>query len=141
MAETDFEAVFTQLAAIEAAISGIKATYVHVPEAVTVYPCCINYPVSGSLDVGYVMPSSIAGTGNADTIVVLLLVARGVLSKADKGARPYRDAFMDAITADPTLGGKVSTVKQIRYTYGTSKWAEMDHIGFRFELDVEMRRY
>jgi len=124
--------IITQLAALEATITGIKNAYDETPEALGALPAFINYPRLGRLHF-----STSDGKQNDHTIRCDLLVARGHLPKAENLARPFIDLFQVKLAANFSLGGTVSTIKEIRYDYGVIEYAGESFVGIRFEVDVK----
>lgn len=126
------EDIITQLAALEATITGVKNAYDETPEALGPLPAFINYPRLGRLHF-----STADGKQNDHTIRCDLLVARGHLPTAENLARPFINRFQVKLAANITLGGTVSTINDIRYEYGEIKIAEESFVGIRFEVDVK----
>ena len=129
------QAVITKLAEIEAGLSGIKAAYDETPEALTVFPCFINYPRRGTYKCGGGPTKE--GT---QTIRCELHVTRQILPQAETVARPYIDSFVDAVFADPNLGGACVMVTEIRWEYGNLEFAGETHLGIQFEVDCRIRK-
>lgn len=127
-------AIITQLATVEATISGVVAAYDETPESLNEFPCFINYPISGTYKCG-------SGTQKAgiQTIGVELHVTREVLPEAEAVARPFIDLFTDAIFADIQLDNTCVSVTEIRWEYGELKFANETHLGIKFMLDVSVR--
>jgi hypothetical protein len=47
--------------------------------------------------------------------------------------------MLKMITLNPTLGGNVSTINEIRRTFGGLVWGDVDTIGYRFELRCKVQ--
>ncbi len=132
---TALDNVFTQMQVIEAAIAGVVVAYNKTPEALSVFPCFINYPRTGRT-IGEAKNQM----QSLYTIVAALHVARGILPEAESIARPFINLFEDAIFTDPTLAGTVMTVNEVRHTYGEVMFGSERHLACMFELDIKMRR-
>lgn len=126
------EDIITELAALEATITGVAVAHDTSPEAVGDFPCFVNFPIRGVLHF-----STADGKQNDHTIACILLVARGNLPTAEADTRPFIDLFQIKLAGAFSLGGTVSTINEIRYEYGNIKYAGEDFIGIRFEVDVK----
>ena len=136
MTATAYENVLAKMATIETAITGVGIAYEKAPEALSVLPAFVNYPLRGDSEYS-------AGEGVKDirTLLTVCYVARGDSQTGENKARPFIDLFENAIYADPTLGGTVDTVITIRHSYGKVLWGLSEwFIGIRFEMDFKMRR-
>lgn len=132
---TAIENLLTQLATTEATIAGVKEAHANPPENLFAFPSFINYVETGET------------IGEADdqlrslyTIVCEAHLSRAILPEATALAVPLINLFEDAILADPTINGKVTTVNAIRIEFGTVPYGTETHLGIRFRLDVKMRR-
>jgi len=131
------ENIITQLAVLEAEITGVVVAHDETPEALGEFPCFVNYPLVGELHF------DAAEFAISDhTIRCELRVARGHLPEAENLARPFITLFRDKMAANLTLNGSVTSIMTIRYEYGVLTWAagtpkEEKHFGIRFEVDVE----
>ncbi len=132
---TALDNVFTQMQVIEAAIAGVVVAYNKTPEALSVFPCFINYPRTGRT-IGEAKNQM----ESLYTIVAELHVARGILPEAESIARPFINLFEDAIYTDPTLAGTVMTVNEINHSYGQLMFGNETHLGIRFDVSIKMRR-
>lgn len=131
------QAAITALTSIEAGLSGIRTAHDKTPEKLGELPCFINYPRRGT-----VTPAPGSGCTmikGLHTVVAELHVARKILPHAEGVARPYIDSFVKAVWADPTLGGTVNTVNEIRYEYGRLEFGRETHLGVRFEIDFKLQ--
>ena len=132
---TALDNVFAWMQVIEAAIAGVVVAYDKTPEALSVFPCFINYPRTGrTIGEAKLQMESLY------TIVAELHVARGILPEAESIARPFINLFEDAIFTDPTLAGTVMTVNEIRHSYGQLTFGSETHLGCRLEVDIKFRR-
>ena len=123
----------TNIQAKADALSGIKAAPVNPPEDMSQFPFSVCYANIGGVEF------RASGFGDyLHTIYCEIHVARIILPKAVAQAMPYIESFVSSVIADPTLGGNVSVVNNIRYTFGRLDWADKQHIGIRFEIDVKI---
>ena len=129
-------AVLTQLAVVEAALSGVARAHDETPENLGEFPCFINYPRSGTITAG---PGGVQQVKGLHTVVAELHITRQDLPTAESIARPYLDSFPKAIWSDPTLAGTVNTVLEIRYQYGRLEFGGERHLGVRFEIDFKLQ--
>ena len=127
------EAAILNLQAKLLALSGMKAAPDAPPEGAGAFPFAVSYERTGTL--------AMRSAGFADDLATIwceIHVSRQILPIAIGTAMAFRDPFLKAIIADPTLGGSVSTVNAVRRTFGALKWADIDTIGYRFEVDVKV---
>jgi len=132
---TDFEAVFTALAALERDITGVKAAHDKTPESIMDMPAFINMPSRGETIFGPYHEFE-----SHSTIIAELHVARGNLPQAETVARPFLNRFEDMLSTNITLSGTVDTVKGMRSSYGVLQFGNDMHLGWRFEIDIKQRR-
>lgn len=128
------EGAISNLQAKLLALPGIKSAPEKPPEAVMAYPFAVSYERTGV----FTMESQGIGK-DLVTIWCEIHVSRVLLGSAIQTAMAFRDPFLRAIMADPTLGGEVSTVNTIRRTFGQLVWNTVDTIGYRFEVDVKVK--
>lgn len=115
------------------ALEGIQAAPDEPVEGINVHPFAVSYARTGKILFAS------AGWGHyLQTVVCEIHCSRGMLTLAIQRAMPYIESFVEALQADPTLGDTVSTVNEIRYTFGRLEWGEDTNIGIRFEIDVKL---
>ncbi len=128
---------------IEAAIGNLTTKLLAVPgmkqvpsgpiEDIGLFPFGVAYERSASTNgLAY---------GSADDLVTLWVeihVSRVLLQEAIIQAMALRTPFLKSLIGDPTLGNTVSTVNDIRRTFGALKWGWVETIGYRFEIDVKV---
>jgi len=115
------------------ALSGIKAAPTNPPESANQFPFAVSYPRTGRAEFAS------AGWANYfHTLFCEIHISRQLLPQAIATALPYAELLPSAIMADPTLGGTVNEVREVRYTFGRLEWGGVDTIGFRFEIDVKL---
>lgn len=115
-------------------IAGLKSAPTSPPEATMSFPFAVSYERSGRL----VTHSAYFGD-ELVTIYCEIHVTRTILPAAISLAMTFRDPFIKAVIADPTLGDNVSTINEIRWTFGALKWDTVDTIGYRFEIDCKIQ--
>lgn len=116
-------------------LSGIQNAPDLAPESPGYFPFVATYEARGNLRLGT------AGWGHDfSTIFSELHVSRAILPEAIKQAGSYKKLFLQKFIDDPTLGGTVSTVKDIRYTFGKLTWGDpgVNTLGYRFEIDIKV---
>jgi hypothetical protein len=112
---------------------GIKAAPVNPPEGAVPFPFAVAYPRTGTLRL-----QSATWSNQLHTIWVELHFGRQILPAAIDQALPYVELFQNAVNADPTLGGSVAVVNEVRYTFGKLEWGGVETLGWRFEVDVKI---
>ena len=128
------EAAIADLQASLLSLSGMKAAPAAPTEGTGAFPFAVSYERVGTLNI-----RSASFGDDLATIFCEIHVARQSLPQDIALAMTFRDAFLRAILADPTLGGTVSAVNQVRRTFGAMEWGGMQTIGYRFEIDVKVR--
>ena len=132
---TAIENLLTQLATLEATITGVVEAHVNPPENLFAFPSFINY-----VETGEVTSDASLQMMGLYTIVCEAHLSRAVLPEAVSLATPLINRFEDAIYTDPTLNSTVTTVNAIRLEFGTVPYGTETHLGVRFRLEVKMRR-
>jgi hypothetical protein len=128
------EAAIANLQAKILSLSGVKSAPVKPPESAAAFPFGVSYERSGSL-----ASHSAIFADELCTIWCELHVSRTLLGNGIAQAQALRDPFLKLLIADPTLGGNVSTLRDVRWTFGKMVWADVETIGFRFEVDVKIQ--
>jgi hypothetical protein len=117
------------------AVSGIRVVPDDPPDSMNIYPFAVVYPGSGTWDQG--VPGERLGLCS---LIVELHVARRDLPTAVQHALTFADTVPDALMADPTLTGSVSTYGVIEWTFGPLAWGDTPTIGWRYTLtNVKIR--
>lgn len=126
-------AAVSNLATKAGSISGIKSAPNYVPESANVFPFVAVYPGTGNLEL------QSAGWGKFfHTISVDFHVARTILPKAIADAIGFVEAFSKLVIDDPTLGGSVSEVTAIAYTFARMSFGEIDTIGYHLNVTTKI---
>ena len=104
------------------------------PEKLSEYPFAIAFARSGRVQV-----KPVGTKRSLDTLVLQLHVARmGELNQEVEQLMFYSDDIPMLILNDPTLGGSVDVIREMRYTFGGLNWGGQDlTIGWEFEIDVK----
>ena len=113
---------------------GAKGAPDRPPESGNQFPFAICYERSGHLAKWITIHNAV----NQATIHLEYHVARILLPQAVTAAMTFRDAFLDCLIPDYSLGGAVGDILEVRYTFGGMKYADIDTIGYQFEIDVEV---
>lgn len=127
------ETAILNLQAKVLSLSGIKAAPSAPPEGSGAFPFGVSYERSGTLVL-----HSYGFADDLATIWCEIHVGRGILSKAVEQAMGFRDPFLKLLVADPTLGGTVSTIVEVRRVFGVLSWGGIETLGYRFEVDVKV---
>ena len=127
------QAAILNLQAKALALSGMKSAPDAPPDAAGAFPFAASYE-----RIGKMVTHSYGFSHELVTIFTELHVTRQNLTVAIDTAMPFRDPFLVAIRNDPTLGGTISTIEEVRWTFGALKWGTVDTIGYRFEIDVKV---
>jgi hypothetical protein len=114
-------------------LPGIEEAPDEPPESMNQFPFVVTLPRTGTITRESPEMQGIY------TIYVQVHVGQQVLPRAIETAIPYGDSIPQALWADPKLGGNVSTIQEVRFTFGGLEWGTEKHIGYRFEVDFKMR--
>ena len=105
-------------------------------EAIAEFPFVVSYPAKGTLELETYGPGK-----DKHIIYTELHLSRNVLNEAVAKAKLYLEDFAAKIKADTTLSGASDTIVwPIPYTFGSLDWAGENHLGFRFEITVKIRK-
>lgn len=114
---------------IVGALPGIRQAPELPPEQANAYPFLVCYPADGRWEGG---PAG--AKKGLHTLVLELHVQRVDLPRAVGAALAYAEAIPNALLADPTLRGTVSTFGAIQYQFGPLRYGDKDTLGFRFRI-------
>jgi hypothetical protein len=119
-----------------ASITGVAAAPLSPPDAPSgQWPLSIAFPRLGSITGGG--SQQVVGL---HTIICQIHYSRSDLARAYVGIIPYLESVIEAVLADPTLGGTVTTINgELAYTFGGMTFAGIDTIGWEFEIPVKIR--
>ena len=116
-----------------AAVSGIKQAPTNPFEQSSMIPFAVCYARTGTQT-----PQSSGWSVALHTLVCEIHCQRTVLSLAFAEALPLYESFASGVLADPTLGGAVQTINQLRYTFGGMEYDGTPTLGYRIEIDVKI---
>lgn len=127
------ESIITQVAAIQAAISGILRAYDQAPESLNELPCFVTFPANGDLE--WPRKPNLRRTQHA--LKMMLLVSRGGdLALAEKKLRPFIAQVIQTFDQHLTLGGTCASSGISRYEYGHVEYAGVPYLGITFTLQA-----
>lgn len=129
------EAAVVNVARIFRALEGMKQAPDYPPEKLSDFPFTVTYQYTGKAEgrgLGAIL------TQERHTIVAEVHVQRKELASDVKKVVPYFQLLKTALKADPTIGGEVDIVQEIRYRLGALAWESTvpNNFGYRFEIDV-----
>lgn len=114
-------------------IPRIRSAPDKIPESMSVFPFAVCYPRVGRLEG----QSHGFGLG-FHTLVLEIHVNRQILGLAVQQAQSFIEPVFEKIISDPRLNNQISTVTEMRYTFGRLEWAGVETVGIRFEVDVKI---
>jgi RNA recognition motif-containing protein len=122
--------IITQIATLQAEITGIKRAFDETPDSLNEFPCFVNFPSSGDIE-------RIPGQRKTKHIIKMQLrVIRADLPSAENKVRPFLDSVLDKFDANITLNGAVSRSAIIHYDYGSLPWGGREYLGISFDIEV-----
>lgn len=128
------EAIITQVAAIQATITGVKRAHDKAPESLSELPAFVNFPADGEI--------TRPGTNTRQTthkIAMQLMVARGDLPSAEAELRPFIARVISAFDQHLTLSSTCTSSGVVNYKYGKVSYAGVDYLGIVFTLQATER--
>ena len=108
-------------------VSGIRSAPLYVPDSIGDYPIAISAP-----NAGEVVFEAERGRLALHEIVTWVLVAQVGTEYSLEAVIPFADRIPAAVGADITLGGVVSTIGGVSYTFGEVQVGQVKYIGFTF---------
>lgn len=120
-----------------AAISGIREAPTDAPAEMNVFPFAVCYPGRSTISYG---PGYLVRQELTD-IVVELHVGRKDQARDIKTLLGYWESIPNAIMADPTLGGNVSTIGEIEVVWSNElAWGSTETVGIVWTIqDVKIQ--
>lgn len=115
------------------AIEGVAAAPDQPTEATAAFPFAMTYERNGDM--------ALHSAGFADQLVYInteIHIANQMLPASIRLALTFRDPFIKALMNDPQLGGSISTIQTIAWTFGRMEWAGTETVGYRFSLYVKV---
>lgn len=128
------ETAINYLAGVVGALPGMKqAPTAPIESPGGVFPFAVTYEYTGTFQ------AESGGFGHdLVTLFVDIHVQRFMLPESIALAMSFREPFLKALIADPTLGGSVSTFNEVRHTFGEMMYNNTKTIGYRFEIDIKV---
>lgn len=124
------ETIITQVAAIQAAIAGIKQAHDNPPHSLNALPCFVNF--MGPAEVNYT-PSR---RETKHTIKMQLYITKQVLPEAEKVLRPFIDLVLDKFGQSLQLNSTCAYSMLTHYDPGVLTYGGTQYIGISFDLSV-----
>lgn len=114
-------------------VGGIASAPDTPPENAADFPFAVTYERQG------VMRGQSFGWG-LDFLVILseLHVSQAMFQEGILLAQSKKDDFLLKFIEDPTLNTTISTVREVRYTFGRLEWNGVQTIGYRLEIDCKV---
>jgi len=101
-------------------------------EAASMFPLSIVFPAGGRI------VRSFDWTKELHTLNAEIHIQRNDLARNSAIAYSTLRDFVEALYNDPTLDYNVTSVNEVRYSYGQMDWGEVPTLGFRFEIDTKV---
>jgi hypothetical protein len=116
-----------------AAVPGTRGTPEKLRDAPASFPFVIVYRRESEYALN-------PGFANAlTTLFAEVHFSRTLLKSIPARVTEYEQAFLQALLADPTLGGHVQALNgRPRSTFGGMQWGDVTTIGIRFEISVKI---
>jgi len=126
--------VAEQIQTYAGSLSGIRAAPKEPPDQMNVYPFAVCGFRRGTVTIAPAGTMKLLGT-----FVCQIHVARKDLPRDYRVAMPFGDTFLAKILQNPTMGGKVSTVIEVRPRFVEMTYGGIETLGWDFEIDVKMQ--
>ena len=124
--------VITQLATLEATITGIAAAHDETPESINQFPTFLNFPAEGSFDRH--MAHGIRR--HTYTIKAQLFFGKADQKSAESKARPFLYLFMEMLDTHIFLNNSCITSKLAHWAYGKLEMNKTIYLGYDFDIEV-----
>ena len=124
------QAIITQVATLQAEITGVKKAFAETPDSLNEFPCFVNFPSSGDITR---IPSQ---RSTRHIIKMQLRVVRADLPSAENKVRPFLDLTLNKFDSSILLNGTASRSAVIHYDYGSLPWGGIDYLGISFDLEA-----
>ena len=126
------ETIITQLAVLEAEITGVHVAHDDSPEALNEFPAFVNYPTGGPFIYSASGPNLTIHTIHAD-----LHVSRSVLPHDENQLRPFVQRVWAKLADNLTCNGTCEHLILVRYDYGRLGYGAQETLGIRFTLSAK----
>ena len=124
------QSIITQVASLEATVSGVKHAYDTADSTINEFPAFINFPESGVINRTPNLRKTI------HRIKMLLYVTDSVLASAEAELRPYLVATLDVFDTHLSLNSSAASSQIVGYKYGVLEYGGQKYLGISFDLDV-----
>ena len=122
------EAIITQVAILQAEITGIKQAHANPPSSLNAFPCFVNF-ISPS-DINY-MPSRREAK---HVIKMQLYVSKQVTPEGDKVLREFVDKTLNKFDQNIQLNATCSYSQVTHYDPGVLTYGGHQYLGMSFDL-------
>jgi hypothetical protein len=119
--------------ALARGLSGVRVAPNAPPDQAAAYPFVVTLPAQGT--IGTVIAGCLAGSHTFQTEIH---VARKNLTYDTPTLIPLLRAFYRSVLADPTLGGTVEAVGDVRYYWKAMEWGGQETRGYLIQIDVKI---
>ena len=125
------ESIITQVAVLQAAITGITRAYDNTPDSINDFPCFINIPASGTIER---QPHTRITTHSIK--MQLFVIRHANLPSAETKLRPFVALTLDKFDANLTLGATCWSSWITHYDYGVLTFGGRQYLGIVFDLEA-----
>lgn len=115
-------------------LPGVNSAPDFPSESVGSYPFAVSYEYGG-----YVETHSAYFADVISTVFCEVHVSRTMLDSGISTAISIRNSFLQALISDPTLGGEVDGLIDIKFEFGLLSWGSVTSIGYRFKIDLKIQ--
>jgi len=122
------DTIITQVATLQAEITGIKQAHDNPPRSLNALPCFVNF--MGPSEVNYT-PSR---RETKHTVKMQLYVSKQVLPEADAVLREFVDKVLDKFDQNMQLNSTCAYSMITRYEPGVLIYGNTQYIGISFDL-------
>lgn len=110
-----------------AGVSGIRSAPLYAPDSIGEYPIVISAP-----NAGEIVFEAEKGRLSLHELVTWVLVAQVGTEYSLEAVIPFADSIPAKVGEDITLGGVISTIGSVVYTFGEVQVGQVKYIGFTF---------
>jgi hypothetical protein len=127
--------VVTQIQTIVGTVAGIRQAPAYPPDSINVFPFAVAFPASGEI-----VRNSVASKIELHTVRLEVHVARKDLERDIATVINYGRLIPSALLATDalTLGGHVTTITGITYTFGPLGYADTETVGYTFDINYKL---
>ena len=124
------QTIITQVAALQAEITGVKRAHDETPDGLNEFPCFVNFISTGDSD------RSPNRRHVVHHIKMQLRVCRADRPSAENLVRPFLLRTYEKFDDNITLNGSATRSAIVHYDYGNLPWSGTNYLGISFDLDV-----